>query len=118
MIFRCCKPSSVQTSDQSRKPIRLYREWAQMNTNLRSCIKLKTKKTWGLALGNRRHGSLWLTQLVLNELHHEVEEFIQSGGEFFFDGGEVVGFGFAVVVAVLAAGFAPAAGVEGIDQRG
>jgi hypothetical protein len=57
-----------------------------------------------------------LHQLFLNELKHEVDEFVQAGGEIFFNRGEVIRFGFAVVLAVLAAGFAPSAGVEGIDQ--
>lgn len=57
-----------------------------------------------------------LSQFFLNELEHKVDELFDAGGDFLFDGGEVVRFGFAVVVAVLAAGFAPPAGVEEIDQ--
>ena len=59
-----------------------------------------------------------LPQFFLNELKHEVDEFVQAGGELFFNRGEVIRFGFAVILAVLAAGFAPAAGVEGIDKGG
>ncbi len=51
-----------------------------------------------------------LSQLLLNELKHEVDEFIHAGWEFLYNRGEVVRFGFVVV----AAGAAPAAGVEGI----
>ena len=59
-----------------------------------------------------------LSQLFLHKLKHEIDEFVHAGWEFFFDRGEVVRFGFAVVVAVLAAGFAPTAGVERIDKGG
>lgn len=59
-----------------------------------------------------------LPQFFLDELEDQIDEFVHAGGEFFFDGGEVVGFGFAVVFAILIAGLAPLAGVEGIDDHG
>ena len=58
-----------------------------------------------------RNPLLFLPQLFFDELEDEVYEFVHAGGEFFFDGGEVFGFGFAVVFAVRSAGLAPAAGV-------
>lgn len=59
-----------------------------------------------------------LRKLVFDEVQNEIEEVIHAIEEFLFDGGEVFFLRFAVVVAVLAAAFAPAAGVEAIDQGG
>lgn len=59
-----------------------------------------------------------LPQFFFDEIKHEVDEFIEGFGEFFFDGGEVISFGFAVVAAVLTAGAAPTTGVEWIDDGG
>lgn len=59
-----------------------------------------------------------LRKLVFDEVQDEIEEVIHAIEEFLFDGGEVFFLRFAVVVAVLTAAFAPAAGVEAIDQSG
>lgn len=58
------------------------------------------------------------SQLFFDELEDQIHEFIHASGKFFFNGVEVVGLGFAIVFAVLVAGLAPLAGVQGIDNHG